>query len=677
MIISRLLIKSLLLLLLLPTFSNGQTMLFSYGDNKVDLDEFKRVYEKSNKEGDFTEESIREYLDLYVKFKLKVKDAEDDGLDTLIQVRRELAKYQNQLMESYLDKAVTESMVKETYDKMKEVVKVRHMFFAQTFNNPLVDTVAQFNKALNAYQRVTTGKEAFARVAEEVSEDPSAKQNQGNYGWIAAGTIPIAEFENMAYATPLNTVSPIFRSNIGYHFLKVEGRKANPGIVQAAHILVKFEPNSTESDILNKKKVIDSIYDKLIAGADFCEMAELYSEDRTTHTNCGMLPKFTVGQMVPEFAEVAYALKDSGDIAKPIRTLYGWHIIMKISQEPIKSYEEMQAVLRAQIKQGNTYKTRKENHINEYAGKGKLKVFQDNLTNFTKEPDSTLLRTIWKAKFVRGNKSPLLRIGDYTYTVTDFADYLELNQRQFRAASIDEMVRKAFGAWKEQMILDYSFDEMDPAYRPLMKEYRDGILLFEQTEIKVWSKGLRDTMGLINFYNNNLAKYGGTDPITWEVNEEIIETGDEVVEVANGKLYICKDEFIAKKLRKEVKKGKSDQDIKNKYNIGGYNAVTIESGAFPKGRNTAIDSWWKTGVSKPIATDGRFVVVSITNFSEVNTKAQKVEKLIVNYPENFKEKKGFIIADYQKMLEEAWIRSLKAKYPIYVNEEALKSMVSN
>ena len=673
MIINRLL-AILILFLGGIAFVNAQSpALFSFGNTSVPADEFMRVYEKSNKEKVYSETALRDYLNLYTNFKLKVQDAEDDGLDTLIQVRRELQKYQNQLMESYFDKAVTNTLVEKTYERMKENVKVRHIFVAMDQSVPNEDTAKYRMKIEAARTRVVSGGD-FALIAEEVSEDPSAKYNKGLLGWVSAGSLPIVEFEDVAYQTPVGRVSNIFKSNLGYHFLKVEGRRQNPGIMEAAHIFFKFKTDKpTDSEIRNLKKVADSIYMTLVNGASFETTAENWSDDKTSHTNGGKLPKFASGRNVIEFEDAAFALRNDGDISRPVQTIYGFHIIKRLGREPIQSYDELKNSLRTQVVKGSTYRAKKEGHMDHYAEKGNMKEFPQNLDRFIAAQDSSLLRTVWKARFTNGDRSPLITIGGRVHTVAEFGDFLELNQRNVRAATIESMVRRAYNAWRENRIMDYSFHVEDPAYTPLMKEYRDGILLFEQTERKVWSKAMRDTMGLINFYNDNMAQYGGTEKITWKKNAT--QEQALITKVANAKLYICTDKFIAKQVRKDARKGKSNSEIKRKYNIAGLNSVSIETGAFPEGRSPAVDGYWQVGTSKPVFSDGRYIVVQITNFSEIRTTNNPTADLDINFPQNFNDKKGFIIGDYQKSLEDAWVKQLRKKYPVTVNDQVLRSLV--
>lgn len=674
MIINKLL--SIFLTVALSFSAIGQTnnTLFTFGSTSVDKDEFLRGYNKSNKTNDYSAGAIREYLDLYTKFKLKVRDAEDNGLDTLIQVRRELAKYQNQLMESYFDKAVTNTLIAKTYERLKDNVKVRHVFFRLDPSMPNEDTAAIYKKAKTIRERLGLGED-FAKLATEFSEDPSAKDNAGALGWISYGGLGIYEFEEMAFSTPIGRVSKLFKSKLGYHILKVEDRKPNPGNMNAAHILIKFrEKVPSKQEIANRKALADSIHMAIQGGADFGVMAEKYSSDKTTHTKEGVLPEFGVGKMVGEFESAAFALTYDGQVSAPVQTVYGWHIIKRLGRSPMKSLKEMTPMLKSKVTQGPEYKQKKDGHVKYYANKGNLNVFQQELNRFEATLDSSLLRNQWKARFLAGRETPIMSLGTRTFAISEYADYLELNQRAFRAKSIKDMVSKSFTTWKDKMVMDYSYELEDPAYRPLMQEYRDGILLFELTERKVWSKALRDTIGLADFYNANMAKYGGTEKVEFVKKAQPINPGGAENKMANGRVYKCVSSSVAKQVHRDIKRGLSSKEILKKANPVNIKNVEFEQGAFGSGKNPGVDAFWDLGVSKPIEVGGAHYVVEITNWSNAPSENNSGGAAGV-YPKNFTDNKGAIISDYQKFLEDKWIDELKIKYPISINEAVLQSMV--
>ena len=320
-------------------------VLLTIDGEPVRLSEFLYIYDKNNTESSIEKKTKDEYLDLFINFKLKVHEARQQGIDTTRAFLDELKGYRAQAVPKYLrDDEAIDSLVRLSYDRLSRDRRAAHIAIECPPNAPdsvVADALRRINEAR---ERVTTGrKEDFFAVAREVSTDPSVGTTGGELGWIVVFRYVYA-LEDAIYSTPVGEVSPVFRSAYGFHIALIEEERAHEE-VQAAHIM-KMVPKGNDSVDAAKKAEIDGLYEQIMGGADFAELAQAHSDDKGSSIRGGDLGWFGRGLMVRPFEEAAFGMKE-GEIGRPIRSDFGWHIIQKTGTRGIQPFEEM----RAQIEQ--------------------------------------------------------------------------------------------------------------------------------------------------------------------------------------------------------------------------------------------------------------------------------------------------------------------------------------
>jgi peptidyl-prolyl cis-trans isomerase SurA len=292
------------LALFTANLSNAQkkgkdTTLFTYGTKKVTLKEFEHGFSKNEKPGTkHTAKDVDDYLELYKKFKLKVQDAYDQGIDTTDGFKSELATYRKQIAKPYLtDKIVNDQLVKEAYERYGYEVRTSHILIRVTPDAAPADTLKALAKLNELRNDIVSGKLDFANAAETFSEDPSAKDNRGDLGFATAFQL-VYEYENQAYNTTVGQVSKVFRTPFGYHILKVVDRRPTKGDMTVKHIMIQTNPNPGADEVAEAKAKIDEVYKKLQAGEKFDQLVQQYSEDVSSATNNGELPPFSMTSML-------------------------------------------------------------------------------------------------------------------------------------------------------------------------------------------------------------------------------------------------------------------------------------------------------------------------------------------------------------------------------------------
>ncbi len=652
------LITLLISFVLITKAQLNEPILLSVDGKGVTLSEFEAIFNKNNtKDTKVTPESVNEYLDLYIKFKLKVREAESLGFDTSAVFKNELEGYRKQLIQPYLtDREVSESLIKEAYERMKTDVNASHILVKCDENDLPKDTLIAYNKALKIRDRILKG-ENFGSVAMEVSDDPSSKTNKGNLGFFNVLHM-VYPFETAAYNTKVNEVSMPVRTRFGYHIIKVNSIRPARGTMKVAHIMIQSSKELNDDAQKANKQKIDEIYEKLLANKDqFSELAKQYSDDKGSASHGGELAPFGTGKMVPEFENASFALQNDGDISAPIKTEYGWHIIKRLELQNLDSYENLYNLIKSKVSRDSRSNKTKDAVIAKVKVENNFKEFAARKEDFFKVVNKDeYLKGEWTA--AKASKLNKLMFGFYAndgdkleYTQQDFAQLLERNKPKSQPNNEFNVVgeiNRLYHAALEEKALKFKEDRLpktNQEYRLLYQEYRDGILLFNLTDQKVWSKAISDSTGLANFFAANQSKY------MWNKRADVT-------------IYKCSDESVASKLEKllakKTKTPLSKEEILKQINTESQLSLNIVEDKFEKGENTSVDAteWVKGGMHK-ITTPKGVDLVQINNVLE-------------SEPKQFNEVKGLVTSDYQNYLEKQWIDELKAKYKVQVNTEVLK-----
>ncbi|HJU45186.1 MAG TPA: peptidylprolyl isomerase [Chitinophagaceae bacterium] len=325
--------RSILLFLFISTCSLQAQTLFTYGDHKVSKQEFLRAYNKNNTDQQSTEKAYRDYLELYLRFKLKVQEALDKKMDTLPGQQADLQSFRNQAAEGFMtDDSTVEALVNEAFERSKRDIHIAHIFIP--FNpTPPGDTITAFQKATDAYNELKRGTD-FGNVARIYSADSAVQWSQGDIGFITVFTLPYA-LETLAYSTTPGSFSAPYHSNAGYHIFKNIGERPAAGRMKTAQILLLFAPGATDSLKYALKLKADSLYKALQQGASFEALAKQYSNDNLTYELGGEMPEFTVGKYDPVFEKAAFGLLKDGDISRPVLTQLGYHIVKRLALLPV------------------------------------------------------------------------------------------------------------------------------------------------------------------------------------------------------------------------------------------------------------------------------------------------------------------------------------------------------
>ena len=638
--------KFITFLCLLSFFSiNAQTLLEIEND-KITLDEFKNVFFKNSHDEEIDKKYLDEYMDLFINFKLKVYEAKKLKMDTITSFINELEGYAEQLSIPYLkNKEFDESLVNEAYERMKLDIRASHILLSVPKESTQKEENDIFNKIIDIRNEIKNNKINFSDAAKKYSDDKSALVNGGDLGYFTAFMM-VYDFETAAYNTAVGEISMPIKTKYGYHIISVSDKRNAIGEVKVSHIMFKTGEGADEKKINSSKERINEIYENLIAGELFEDLAERFSEDRSTAVNGGALPAFGVGKMVSEFEKNAFKLENIGDFSKPFRTKFGWHIVKLLEKNPVPLIEESKEDIIRKIQRDGRNDLSKEALFSKLRKEYKIKHNSSVFSSIRKVANKDLTNGSWNGNYTKNNEI-LFYIDDHVVYLNLFIEYLIKNQSV--GSNIDIMYQDFLNI----SLLNYEKSQLEnkyPEYKALINEYREGILLFDLTNKKVWKKAVEDTVGLNEFFQQNKDNY------TW----------DDRVEAT---IYTCNNINTSLKVRAHIFKNKLGLELKNDDLLSNANennplSLKIETKKYLKGDNKFIDELkWVKGTSPNIKqSDDSIVIIDIHN---VLPKTYKT----------LEETKGKVISDYQSELESAWINILRNKYSVNVNKEVLYSII--
>lgn len=630
-------------------------VVMSIDGKPVTQTEFLQIYTKNNPNPSFDKDSLDRYMELFQVFKLKVAEAEALGYDTIPRLKKELEGYKKQLALPYLiDSVQNQNMVTEAYNRTANEVRCSHILIKLDPNASPKDTLDAYNRLLGLKARIEKGED-FASVAKSKngSEDPSVVNNGGDLGYFTAFQM-VYPFEEKAYNTPVGQVSAPFRTRFGYHILKVTDKRPARGTIKVAHIMIATGREASTETRQNAEKKINEIYDSLVAGAAWDKMVNAYSEDANSTKKAGELPTFGSGtsqRMVLEFEDAAFALKEVGQFSKPVKTQYGYHIIKLLEWSPVKSFDVIRRELQAKVNKDERSKVTQDSFVQ------KLKTqynYQDKsakgLEWFVNNLDSNYYVGKWKATELKSNKT-LFVLGGQKFKQKEFAQYVEKNFRSVRKDEASVVVKQLYTQWEKAAILAYEESFLPakyPAFKALVQEYHDGIILYEIMQDQVWNKAVKDTAGLRTFFNENRGKYSWSE----RINATVYECKDEHIAVQVYGMLLKSDTITSKNVIEVINK---DSELNLKVRM---NKFELKQTAYLNNRN------WTLGLNPVYSYEGKWYVV-------------KVAEIMPPAPKEFTEAKGLATSDYQVYLEKKWLDALRSKHQIVINTDVLYQLGKN
>ncbi len=620
----------------------GKDVLFTVNNEPVFANEFIRVYNKNlDLVQDESQKDVDQYLSLFINYKLKLAEAKTLGFDKKPSYLREFESYKKQLSKNYLtDSNVTDALVKEAYDRISYDVNARHILVRIDAHEK--DTTEAYNKILGLKERLL--KEGFDKV--------KASAHNGNTIFVEdlgyfSGFKMVYEFENAAYSTPVGDVSKPFRTQFGYHVVEVLDKRKSRGEVTVGHIMVSNEQK--DSAVMPETR-IKEIYKLIQQEQDFESLAMQFSEDKSSASKGGKLTPFKSGQLASvKFENEAFNMKNIGDISEPFQSDYGWHIIKLYEKTPLEPFEDVKIELEQRVKRDSRSKLINSSMSKNLRKKYNVSSKNSALVYFQTLVDDSYFNKAWNIPETLKKDEQLVTIGKKTYTYQDFANHLKASQKSVsERLSPQDLINMQYDAFLDKEVLAYHEENLEfenEEFANILNEYREGLLLFDLMESKIWNAVKNDTIALKNYYEANKSKY------TWP------ERVDAIV------ITSAKNDYI-KKAKKALENNMSVDDIKAQLNTNTQQNIIVTSGLITREDQKFPKTFvFKKGISDIYEHNKSFHVAKINEVLPESTKS-------------FEDAQGPVISEYQTIYEDNWLKELTAKYKININQDVLEKVKS-
>lgn len=620
----------------------GKDVLFTVNNEPVFANEFIRVYNKNlDLVQDESQKDVDQYLSLFINYKLKLAEAKTLGFDKKPSYLREFESYKKQLSKNYLtDSNVTDALVKEAYDRISYDVNARHILVRIDAHEK--DTTEAYNKILGLKERLL--KEGFDKV--------KGSAHNGNTIFVEdlgyfSGFKMVYEFENAAYSTPVGDVSKPFRTQFGYHVVEVLDKRKSRGEVTVGHIMISNEQK--DSAVMPETR-IKEIYKLIQQEQDFESLAMQFSEDKSSASKGGKLTPFKSGQLASvKFENEAFNMKNIGDISEPFQSDYGWHIIKLYEKTPLEPFEDVKIELEQRVKRDSRSKLINSSMSKNLRKKYNVSSKNSALVYFQTLVDDSYFNKAWNIPETLKKDEQLVTIGKKTYTYQDFANHLKASQKSVsEKLSPQDLINMQYDAFLDKEVLAYHEENLEfenEEFANILNEYREGLLLFDLMESKIWNAVKNDTIALKNYYEANKSKY------TWP------ERVDAIVITSAENDYI-------KKAKKALENNMSVDDIKEQLNTNTQQNIIVTTGLITREDQKFPKTFvFKKGISDIYEHNKSFHVAKINEVLPESTKS-------------FEDAQGPVISEYQTIYEDNWLKELAAKYTININKDVLEKVKS-
>ncbi len=641
--------KKLFLVFIFSSFiliSYSQTI-FTYGNHSVTANEFLTAFNKNKTASTDSVQALRDYLDLYVKFKLKVQAAKDIHLDTLPSMKADLQNFRSQIQDNYLDdEKEVNHLVNEAFDRSQKDIHVVYYFVNK---NQTSDSVNELKTIKSFAKELRSNEKNEAEIFAKANANTSIKIQKGDIGYITVFSLPY-QFENIVYSLKRGESSQQFKTEKGWYVFKNNGERKAVGKISIAQILFAV-PEGFDQQRAAAKKLADSVYNALKNGSDFAILAKEFSDDKNTFMNGGLMPEFGTAKYDPVFENHAFSLQKDGEISKPFETKFGYHIIKRISATPvpdIKTDEAFMYNLKQEVLKDSRNEIAKQNFLKEILPVIGFKKNTVNEENLWQVSDSFLIRN---KKVTTGNVNENTVLFSFnnnqTVKVADWILYLQNSNavpgndhNSYKQLFPQFLKASAFSNYASRL------QNYNVSFKNQIEEFKEGNMLFEIMQQKVWNKAASDTTGLINFYNAHKEKYFWTSS-------------------ADAIIFSCTNKTVADNAIAQLRRRKTWREVVS----DNPTQIQADSGRYELGQIPVIDrTMFRDGlITSPVINKNDGTAV----FAEIIKVYQGDEQ------RNFRDARGLVINDYQNYLEEKWIEQLKKKYPVKINGKVVDSLIHN
>lgn len=637
------------------SIAQDKDVLFTIGNHEVEAGEFVYQYRKAGdiarRSGQFME-SPEDYLVRYVNFKLKVVEALEAGKDKEADFEREFEQYRRDLARPFMqDQSTLDSLVWEAWERGFEELEASHILITLGQSDSPADTLEAYRKAEEVRALASQGL-SFDSLARLYSGDPSAANNGGYLGYFSSMQM-VYPFENSAFSLKPGQISKPVRTQFGYHIIKLHNRIPARGRARIAHIMIRAAEGMPQEDLLEQRKKAFDVYARLKEQpVAWDELVLSQSDDLGTRERGGELGWFMPGRLLSEIDDAAFALANPGDISEPFKTAFGWHIVKLLDKEQKNTQFELEREeLMDRVKRDSRSRLAVVRFIEKAEAGVGFREYPPAVLAMMNAARESLVSGAWQWEGEQADLSqPLFSTRKRRVLLSDFVSFLTQNQMPSAREKPEAIMERYLTDFRSKIVMeDYQdmLEELEPAYRYVLTEYRDGMLLFDIMEQRVWNKALEDSVGLERFYDNFKENY-------------------RIGERAQAQIFVARTAAARTRLISLYNQSQDKDEF-----LQGYDTlreelsidVEVRRGLFEVKQHPYLSEFESLSEINALDLDDAYVVAVVEN----------------SIPEDYlplRQIRGRVISDYQEYLEKQWLEDLRKKYPVFINRSVFESIRS-
>lgn len=636
-------------------FAQNDNVIFTINGKKIYLSEFEQALNESNIENKNDKEACLKFLNQFIEFKLKVFEAEKQRLNKKDEYLSQIKAYKKNLILPYLaDKQYLERLSFEAYERMKTEFHVRQILIRVSPYAAPKDTLMAYDRALSVKKKLLGG-ENFESLALSISDDYNTPLNKGDLWYIGPFKLPY-RIENYIYGNPKGKFSDPIRSELGYHIVEILDKRPYQGRIKVAHIMIALPLDTVKKEQEKARNKIEEVYQKLLDGQDFKQLAIQYSDDKGAAISGGELPFIETGDMEHEFETACFKLTSDGAFSKPVKTSYGWHIIKRISKQDLPPFDELKVKIEKKVINSERGRPAKEQALKNIKSDYNFKDSHD-FFGIYEILDSTVFKGAWKKPEFADLNEKMFEFNNRVYYQKDFANYLESNQAKMYPIPIDNYVKIKYRSFIEEVLVNFEAKQIETNnvyVANQLREFEENILAYKIFEKEVMSK-YADSDRMIDYFNKHKQDYNKK----YQANVSIFTYSAELRKVEKQFLKLKKQHVSDKELIARIK---SNIDLAFQL---------IENSVIEEGKEAIIDQLIEKYKSGSLNKDKRFYAF------ENNKKIVWLNSEIAKTNKTFDEVKESVAIDYRQYLLQQWIKELKSDYEVNINQDTFESIFKN
>lgn len=647
----------LILFLLCPlfVFAQNNEVIFTINNKNVYLSEFKEALNKSNIENKNDKEACQKFLNQFIEFKLKVFEAEKQGLNKKAEILSQVKAFKKNLILPYLtDKQYVEKLAHEAYQRMKTEYHVRQILIRVSAYAAPKDTMVAYDRALSVKKKLLSG-ENFESIALSVSDAFNTPLNKGDLWYIGPFKLPY-KIENYIYSNPKSKISAPIRSKLGYHIIEILDKRPYQGSIKVAHIMIALPLDTAKNEQEKARIKINEVYQKLLDGQDFKQLAIQYSDDKGAAISGGELPFIETGDMEHEFERACFNLTSDGAFSKPVKTSYGWHIIKRISKQDLPPFTELKDKIEKKVIKSERGELAKEQALQSIKSNYNFKDYHDFFGIF-EILDSTIFEGVWKKPEFAELNEKMFEFNNRVYYQKDFVNFLESNQGKMFPIPISTYVKIKYDDFIEEVLFDFEAKQIEtgnPYIYSRLREFEENILAYKIFEKEVVSK-YSETAKIENYYNKHKQDYNKK----YQADVSIFAYSEGLRKVEKLFMKLKKQQISDIEL---IAKIKSNLDL-------AFELIT--NSVIEEGNEPLVDLLIKKYKTGSLNKDKKFFAFDDEKkIVWLNSEIAKTDK-------TFEEVEEDVAIDYRQYIMQQWIKELKSDYKVEINQDTFESIFNN